>query len=198
MTAFYYASCLFVVVLGLALGGLRLDTLDATDAALAERGGISERDVALGAGADDEGGDRDDLLGDGDVALLDEDAGVVDGLGETDLEADGLEAALQNVGDGQGKHVIELVLVGVEEAEVVAAAEKGGTLELATGVVLGQGQEETGGTTHLGEDDVDTPDLTLAAEAVLSAQAELAVETLRLERTTGGLEDRVKVAVVAH
>ena len=191
--------CLLVVVAGgLLLGGLGLDAANASGASATEGGLLGEGDVALGGGADDEGGGHDDLLGNGDVALTDEDAGVVHGLGETDLVHNGLEATLKNVGDGQGEDVIQLILVGLEEAQVVAAAEEGRALELTTLVGLGHGQEGTGGTTHVGEGQVDTPDLTLATEAVLAAHAELLLDTLALEGAAGVLVHAVEVAVVAH
>ena len=183
---------------GLLLGGLGLDTANATGASSSEGGLLGEGDVALRGGADDEGGGHDDLLGNGDVALTDEDASVVHGLGEADLVHNGLEATLENVGDGEGEDVIQLILVGLEESEVVAATEEGGTLKLTALVGLGEGQEGTGGTTHVGEGQVDAPDLTLAAEAVLSAHAELLLKTLALERPAGVLVHTVKVAVVAH
>ena len=45
------------------------------------------------------------------MALADEHAGVVDGLGESSLKDEGLQPSLQEVLNGQGEHVIELVLV---------------------------------------------------------------------------------------
>jgi nucleoside-triphosphatase THEP1 len=81
--------------------------------------------VLLRVETDDEGWDVDDLLADAiaksvhiiryssrndipDVALADEDTSVVDGLGETELVDTGLEAALQEVLDLEGEHVIKL------------------------------------------------------------------------------------------
>ena len=148
--------------------------------------------------ADHEGGGGDDLLGDGDVALEDQATGLVDGAGHTVLEDDSLEAALKNVGDGEGENVIELVLGLLEEAEVVAAAEEGVTFEDTAAVGLAEGEEETGGTAHLGEDDVDTPDLVLATETVLTDKAELTVKTFALVGAAGSGGDAVEVAVVTH
>ena len=75
---------------------------------------------------------------------------------------------------------------------------RGGTLELAALGGLGQGQQQTGGTAHLGQSQVAAPDLTLAAQTVLSAQLQLAVQALGLEGTAGVLGDLVEVAVVTH
>jgi len=191
-----FNNLLFVV--RLVLGSVSLDTLDATGAAATEGRNFSEADVTFAGLADHEGGGGDDLLTDGDVALEDQAAGLVDGAGHTVLEDDGLEAAFKNVGNSEGEDVIELVLGLFEEAEVVAAAENGVTFEDTARVGLGEGEEETSGTTHLGEDDVDAPDLTLAAEAVLADEAELTVETFAFVGAAGSGGDAVEVAVVAH
>ena len=80
--------------------------------------------MLLGIETDDERGDVDDLLADTashvssapntratsdipDVPLLDKDTGVVDGLGKTGLEDLGLQAALQEILELEGKYVIE-------------------------------------------------------------------------------------------
>lgn len=86
---------------------------------------------------------------------------------------------------------------------------KGLTLEETLGVLLVELEELTGGTTDLGQDQRNSPDLALvpartpgigslspptprtekesAPEAVLSSELELRVEASRLERTTGDL-----------
>merc|ERR1711992_70444 len=70
----------------------------------------AEVDVLLGVEADNEGGDVDHLLPDSDVSLPDEDTGVVDGLGQPQLEHLGLETALQEVLNLEAEHVVELHL----------------------------------------------------------------------------------------
>ena len=50
------------------------------------------------------------LLSDTDVSLSDEDSGVVDGLGESELEGLGLESSLKEILDLEGKDEIELEL----------------------------------------------------------------------------------------
>jgi len=138
------------------------------------------------------------LLADSDVALEDEAASLVDGASVSVLEDEGLEAALEDVSGGEGQEVIELVLGFVQEAESVATADEGATFEDTARVGLGEGEEKTGGTTHLGEDDVDTPDLGLATEAVLADEAEFTVETLAFVGTARRSGDAVEVAVVTH
>lgn len=54
-----------------------------------------------------------------DVALADEDAGVVDGLSETQLEDEGLQSALQEIGRHQRQHVIQLVLTLLQQPILV-------------------------------------------------------------------------------
>lgn len=76
------------------------------------------------------------------------------------------------------------------------------TLEQTLGVLGLELQELTGGTTNLGQDERDAPDLALVAETVLSSELpnhqpaphiplsthlELSIETGRLERATGDL-----------
>ena len=106
--------------------------------------GDGEVDVLLGVEADDERGDVDDLLPDADVALADEDAGVVDGLGEAELPHEGLEAALEEVLDLEGKDVIELHAGLVEDTDAHETANEGVTLEETLGVLLVESEELTG------------------------------------------------------
>jgi hypothetical protein len=51
------------------------------------------------------------LLSDADVSLSDEDSGVVDGLGESELEDLGLESSLEEVLDLETENVIKLNFV---------------------------------------------------------------------------------------
>ena len=51
------------------------------------------------------------LLSDADVSLSDEDSGVVDGLGESELEDLGLESSLEEVLDLETENVIKLNLI---------------------------------------------------------------------------------------
>ena len=57
------------------------------------------------------------LLPDSDVLLPDEHSGVVDGLGESELEDLGLEPALQEVLDLETEHVIELHTALVQHSD---------------------------------------------------------------------------------
>lgn len=126
-----------------ALGGLGLLPPDTAEAATAEGRGDGEVDVLLRVETDDERGDVDDLLPDADVALADEDAGVVDRLGEAELPHKGLEAALEEVLDLEGKDVIELHAGLVEDTDAHETANQGVTLEETLGVLLVESEELT-------------------------------------------------------
>jgi len=123
------------------------------------------------------------------VTLLDEGAGVVDGLCEAALEDEGLETALEKVGRLQVEAAINAILVLREDTVAVETAHEGLSLKETLGVVLLKGQEGTGGLSDLGEGEVDAPDFALATEAELSAELELSVKTLTFEGATGSLGD---------
>lgn len=99
--------------------------------------------MLLAVQADDEAGDVDDLLADADVSLLDQDAGVVDGLGEAELVDAGLEAALQEVLDLEGEHVIELHAGLVEHADADETSNEGVAFEETLGVLFVEGEKLT-------------------------------------------------------
>ncbi len=124
----------------------------------------------------DEGGHVDDLLADADVPLADEDARVVDALGQPQLEHLGLEAALQEVLHLEAQHVIELHAALIEDSDADEAPEEGVSLEEPLGVPLLQGEELPGGLADLGEGELDPPDLALVPEPVLPDELELLVE----------------------
>ena len=70
-------------------------------------------------------------------------------------------------------------------------------LEDTLRVLRVEGKKLTGSLTDLREGELDAPDLLLAAEAVLTAESELLVEALLLERTTRRLEGLAVVAALA-
>ena len=110
-------------------GLLSLDT--ARLASLEDRGSASS-DVLLGADANHERGNIDGLFADSDVALEDEDAGVVDRVGEVALLDEGLQSALQELGRGQTEHIIELALVVLQQTESHHTADQGLTYQIAS------------------------------------------------------------------
>ena len=179
-------SLLLVVTGGGPGGGALLG--DAAGGALAVGGVGGEVNVLLRRSADVEAGDVDELVADADVTLADEDAGVVDGLGEALLVDLGLKTTLEELLGGELEDGIEIELVVGQQAVARHATEEGGTLEDALGILGIERQEGTGGLAELGQGVLDAPDLALAAEAVLTDELELGVEALLLVGTAGRLE----------
>lgn len=134
---------LLLLALGTGLGGLGLLSADTAGTTAAERRVQGEVDVLLRVETDDEGGDVDDLLADADVALADQDTGVVDGLGKTKLVNAGLQAALQEILNLQGQHVIELHAGLVEHTDTDETANQGIAFEKTLGVLLVEGKKLT-------------------------------------------------------
>ena len=187
---FRFASNVSLLIVAVGGGGPGSGALLGITAggALAVGGVGGEVDVLLGGSPNVERRDVDKLVSDADVALTDQDAGVVDGLGEALLVDLGLQAALKELLGGKKQDGIEVELVVREESVTGHAAEEGCSLENALGVLGVEGEEGTGGLTELGEGVLDAPDLALAAEAVLSDELELGIEAFLLVRTTGRLE----------
>ena len=122
-----------------------------------------------------------------DVPLPDQDASMVDTLRETGLEDLGLQPTLQEVLDLEGQHVIETHTRLVEHTDADEPTDEGVTLEETLGVFRVELEQLTGRTTNLGQDETDTPDLALVAQAVLAGELQLRIETRILEGATGDL-----------
>ena len=99
------------------------------------------------------------LLPHADVSLLDEDTGVMNRLGESELEDLGLQPALHEVLGLEGEHVVELHLVLGEHAGPHEAPEQRVTLEQPLGILLVQGEQLAGGGPDLGQAVLHPPDL---------------------------------------
>jgi hypothetical protein len=133
-------TTLLITTVSLRLRSLGLLPPNTTRAATTKGTRQRKVDVLLAVQSDHKGGDVDDLLADTDVALLDQDTGVVDGLGETELVDAGLQAALQEIFDFEGKHVIELHAGFVEHTDTDETANEGIAFEESLGVFLIEGQ----------------------------------------------------------
>lgn len=140
---------LLLSVAATTLSGLGLLSADTAGAATTKGRGQGEVDVLLGVETDDKRGHVDDLLADTDVALADEDTGVVDGLGETELVDTSLEATLKEILDLQGEHVIELHAGLVEHTDTHETANQGVAFEETLGVLLVEGEQLTVGLLDL-------------------------------------------------
>lgn len=140
---------LLVILLGVlavtTLSSLGLLSSDTAGTTTTEGRGEGEVDVLLGVQTDDEGGHVDDLLADADVALTDQDTGVVDGLGETELVDASLETTLKEILDLEGKDVIELHAGLVEDTDTDETANEGIAFEETLGVLLVEGKKLTVG-----------------------------------------------------
>lgn len=123
-----------------------------------------------------------------DMSLLDENPGVVNGLGHPGFEDERLKAALEEILDGEGEDVIELVLSLVEESVAEHSAEKSLALEDPARVLLVEGEEVPRVVADAAERVLHPPQLSLAPKPVLTNQLQLRVETLLLVRTTRLLE----------
>lgn len=105
--------------------------------------------MLLGVETDNEGGDIDDLLANTDVALANQDTGVVDRLGKTELVDTGLQAALQEILNLQGQDVIELHARLVEDTDTDKTSNQGIAFEKSLGVLLVEGKKLTEGDLQL-------------------------------------------------
>ena len=85
----------------------------------------------------------DNLLSDTDVSLLDEDSGMVDGLGKTEFVDAGLQAAFQEIFNLEGKHVIEFHARFVEDTDADEPSDQGIAFEEALGILLVEGEQLT-------------------------------------------------------
>ena len=83
-----------------------------------------------------ETGHVDNLLANTDVSLLDQDSGVVDRLGETELVDTGLKTSFQEIFDTEGQHVIKLHAGFVEDANSDETTDEGIAFEEPFGVFL--------------------------------------------------------------
>jgi len=92
--------------------------------------------VLLRVETDDERGNVDNLLADADVTLADENTGVVNRLGETELVNTSLETALKEIFDLQGQDVIETHAALVEDTDTDETADKSVSFEQTLGVLL--------------------------------------------------------------
>jgi len=118
----------------------------------------------------------------------------MDRLGETELVHASLEAALQEVLNLEGQHVIELHAGLVEHTDTDQTTNEGVAFEETLRVLLVEREQLTvgrmsvlvnhnvlqirdlpSGTTDLGEGEHDTPHLTLVAETIFANDLQLGV-----------------------
>ena len=186
----YVITHLNILIIGSSLGGSSslsgASAGDTSRASLAVRGVDSKVDVLLRVYANRERGDVDDLLSNTDMSLSNQNTGVVDGLGKTELQDLSLKTALHETLSGELKNIIERVLLLSHKTKSLQSADERRSLEEALGVLGVKGEKSTGSLSHFGKHELHAPDLTLAAETIFTTELELLVQTLLLIRTTHG------------
>ena len=111
------------------------------------------------------------------MALTDQDARMMDALGQTELEDLGLETALQKVLQLEAEDIVQLVLALVQDADADEATDEGVAFEFAALVAGVEGEELTGGLADAGEHVGDAVDFALVLQAVHTGQLHLLVQT---------------------
>jgi hypothetical protein len=154
---------------------------------LTKGGGSSELNGSFGVHSHEERGHVHELLAHTDVSLSNQHTSVVDGLGQTGLENKSLKSTVEQSLGGQLQDIIELLLFVTEETISDHSSEKGGAFEESLGIVSFESEELSGSLSDLGEGVLDSPDLSLTSETVLTTESELLVESFLLERSSRGL-----------
>lgn len=152
-------------------------------------GGVGgEINVLLRSSSDSEARDIDELASNADVALLDEDTGVVDRLGKPLLVDLGLQTAVQELLGGKLQDEIKFEFIVGQKTVTAHPTKEGSSFEDTLGVLGVHGQQRSGGLSKLGKGVLHSPDLALATESVLSDKPELGIKTFLLVGTTRSLE----------
>ena len=127
------------------------------------------------------------------VTLADEDASVMDGLGQADVEHLSLQTSVQEVLDLEAEHVIELHLGLVQHADAHQTTQERIALEQALRFLLVEREQITSSLADLGERVAHAPHLVLVAQTELADELELLIETLLTVGTT-----RCRVGLVVN
>ena len=161
---------------------------------------LSELDVLLRVHMNHERGRVHQLASHTNVSLTDQNTGVVHRLRQTQLEHLRLQSAVHQLRRAQLQHVVQLLLLLRHQSQTGHTTDDSSTLEDAARVLLVQRQQLTSSLHHqpphkthladLGKHQLHSPNLTLAAETVLSANAELLVQTFTLVRATRRVEGK--------
>ncbi len=119
------------------------------------------------------------------MSTSDVDSGVVNRLGHSSLEDNGLKSSLEELSGGKSENIIEFVLTFLEETELDHSLDKGLSFEDSSGIVGVEGKELSGSLSDLGENVLDLEDFSLGLETVGSDDSELLIESFLLERSSG-------------
>jgi len=123
------------------------------------------------------------------VSLADEDTGMMDGLGESELENLGLETAFQEILDLEAEHIIELHAAFIQHSDTDETTQQSVTLEQPAGIFVLKGEELTSSLSDLGQGVLDPPDLTLVLKTIFTNKFQFLVQTRLLEWSPGSGEN---------
>ena len=131
--------------------------------------------MLLGVQSDHERRNIDDLLTNSDVSLGDQNSGVVDRSGQTQLEDLGLQSSLQEVLWSQSQDVIQLHLVLWQDTDSDQSSDQSVTLEQSLFVLVVSGQQVTSSSSDLGQLETNSVDLSLVLQTELTGQFQLSI-----------------------
>lgn len=123
-----------------------------------------------------------------DVPLLDQDPRVMKRLRQTLLEHQRLQPPVQEVLRSKGEHIIQLVLVFVQQAVLVHPPHQRPALEDPLGFLFVEREQRTSGVADPGQGHLHAPQLALAAQPILAHEPQLIVESLFFEGPPWPLE----------
>lgn len=126
-----------------ALSGLALLSPDTAGATASKRRSKSKVNMLLRIETDDKGGNINNLLSDANMALTNEDSGMMDRLGEAELIDTSLETALKEILDLQGKDVIKLHTRLIEHTDTNKTANEGIAFKKTLGILLFKSEKFT-------------------------------------------------------
>jgi len=156
-----------------------------------EGGEGSKVDLLLGSSPHQKLGCVDQVPADLDVPLVDEDSGLVNTLGlEAFLIDSSLESLVQELIKGETQDVIEFKFLIGEKTISVHSVEECGAFEQPSGVSFLESEEFSGCLPEFGKQEMDSPYLSLALEAVLAHQLQFVVDSFLLEGSPGGFKCR--------
>lgn len=122
------------------------------------------------------------------MLLLNEDTSMMNRLGQTSFEDNGLKTAFEEALDGEGQDIVKFVLSDLQKAVPKHPAKKGLTFKDATRVFLIQSEKIPRRITNPTQCILNPPQLPLTPQPKTSNQPQLCIQTLLLVRTTWLLE----------
>jgi len=121
------------------------------------------------------------LLPDTNVSLPDKHTCMMDGLGKSKLEHLCLKAALQEILNLETEDIIQFHLALIQDSNPDQTSEKCVSFKQSLGVLLLQSEQNSGSGPDLGKTVLDSPDLSLVPESILSNELQLLVQASLLK-----------------